>query len=152
MRPGQGILIGLPIAGFFVLVGIAVAVIFFIKWWRHRDYNYNDSIFGVWIGAVIVVGTIVITAASFWPYQKEYHYWTPVEGTVQDVSSRILPSGEAAEQKFVVRLADNPTLYGIQDTRAALLKRGDHVSLSCKRVWEFGSGEHGWDCRWGEYR
>jgi len=142
VKPGLGILIGLPVAAILALICVVLGI------WAARVEEYGLAVGG----AVAFVIVVAAAAVFFWPYQKEYHWWQPVEGYVERIDSRILPAGDRqVEQKFVVKLVGIPHPYGIQDTRAALLKKGDHVSLSCIRKWQFGSGDHGYDCRWGAY-
>lgn len=138
-----GILIGLPIAVVVILALIVCALLLFRA----------DETEGVVLGwlltvVVIVVVGILLSPLGYYPYEKEYHYWKPVNGTVAEVSKRIIPSGDGISQRYVVVLEDSPQQYGIDDTRASLLKEGDTVHLSCIREWEYAA-ESGWACRWG---
>lgn len=157
MRPSLGVLVGLPVVGILVLASLA-AVAFGVSMRRYprRDTFWgadDDRFLGAWLlgsGVVALVLTVSISAFAFWPYQKQYHWWQPVHGQVEQVSSRLLPAGErTVTQKFVVKLRNDPHPYGIDDTRASLLKPGDSVSLSCIRVYTYASGDNGYDCKWG---
>lgn len=145
MRPGLGIIIGIPFASLFVIL----CVLWIIGGAIVAKDDGPGFLYG---GIAALIVTLGITVFCFWPLQKEYHYWQPVEGTVAQISSRLLPSGNAMEQKYVVTLVGSTHPYGITDTRASLLDPGDKVSLSCIRQYEFGSGDHGFNCRWGAYR
>jgi hypothetical protein len=87
--------------------------------------------------------------ASTWPFKYDYHHWVTKQGAVTQVSSRIISKDDEVSQRFVVVLADGGT-YGVDDTRAALLKSGDQVRLKCKKEYEWGTAEasQGWGCKW----
>jgi hypothetical protein len=146
MTPTAGLSIGLPIIAAItvVMVGAIVACIL-----HNRSKGYNDTAHFEWVIGILLIIMLGFSAWGYWPYKQEYHYYKPVSGTVEDISSRITPTDKSVEQKFVVKLQDDPTLYGITDTRASLLKKGDTVSISCKREYEWGSTNHGWNCKWG---
>lgn len=116
--------------------------------------------FGIWdaydAGPLIVVGVVVIVVAiggyvwAMWPFAYDYHHWVDKKVRVAQVSSRLLSDGDnGISQKFVVRDVEGG-LYGIQDTRGALVKPGDVLKLRCKRAYQFGipRAADGWDCRW----
>lgn len=152
--PTLGTLIWVPIAIIIVIVGLWLAVKAALIWRGTRDDDYYSSsdaddawmFIGLFSGilALIVLGG---TLYGMWPYSWDYHHWSTVNGQVERVSSRLLPNGDAVEQKFVVILRDHGEPYGIQDTRASLLKPGDEVSLKCKKAYVFQS-QSGWDCNW----
>jgi hypothetical protein len=43
----------------------------------------------------------------------------------------------------------NGQQYGVDDTRAALVKVGDTVNLNCTKQFVFGSTNNGYACNWG---
>lgn len=140
-----GTLIGLPIAGFFVLLAvIALAV---------GIYLFCDdmpegiaTIFGALGALVLIVG---ITAFAYFPFDSDYHKWKVTTGDVQTVDKRMLATdGGGMEEKFVVTFKGDSMEYGVADTRAASLKKGDHLTLKCKRAFQF-TGTDGYDCVWG---
>lgn len=135
--PTLGLLIGGPLVGLIILFALAAAV------FGGDEYDRIGFIIG---GVGVALITAVIALSAFWPLRYEYHFWQPKNGVVQAVSQRLVPTDNGMEQKFVVVIDGQP--YGITDTRAALLKPGDPVSLSCKRAYQWGSADHGWDCRW----
>ncbi|GAB3156407.1 hypothetical protein GCM10027258_62800 [Amycolatopsis stemonae] len=98
---------------------------------------------------VLIAGAVV--AGAFWwgmyPWKSEYHHWNPVSGVVDTVDSRRVATGDqgATEDKFVVTFRGNPQQYGVLDTRAAGVKPGDTLSITCKRAYQW-SGTHGYDC------
>ena len=143
--PTLGLLVGLPLALLVVAICFALAI-----WARGReDYHgsYSDWPMVFWPALICGVVVLVGTAVAMFPYKYEYHSYRPVSGTVEQVNNRFLPSGDSVEQKFVVKLAGDPQPYGVQDTRAALLKPGDRVSLKCLKKWQW-SARAGYDCRW----
>lgn len=48
--------------------------------------------------------------------------------------------------RYVVVIEGQP--YGVDDTRAALLKVGDSVSLLCTKEFVWGSNNNGYACNW----
>jgi len=109
-----------------------------------------DGAIPFWGGVIAAVATIVVTIFAFWPFKHDYHYWVPKEGRVEKISNRFIKDGDSGvSQRFVVVLNGKP--YGIDDTRASLLKVGDQVRLRCKKEHQFMQpyDADGWACRWG---
>lgn len=142
-----GVLIGLPFAALAILVGIGMIVLGFALY--REGGAYGEDWMLMLGGAATVVSILVGTLYFMWPLDTEYHQWQPRAGTVEAVDKRILSSGDGIEEKFVVRLDDGQE-YGCQDTRCALVKAGDDLSLSCKRAWQY-TGRDGWDCRYADH-
>jgi hypothetical protein len=114
-----------------------------------RDGQGGDGGFIFGGLAVLVVVSVAWVWAS-WPLAYDYHHWVDKRVTVTEVSSRLLSDGDhGISQKFVVR-DPSGVFYGIQDTRAALIHKGDTVHLRCKKAYQYGvsRASHGWDCRW----
>ena len=131
-----GFTVGLWIAVIVAMVSIA-AIVVDIKW----DFD-GAGIVGGSLGLLI---TLVVVGISTWPWEAQYHQWRPVSGQVEEISSRMIADGKAMSQRFVVVIDGQP--YGIDDTRASLLKVGDEVSLMCIREWQWASTP-GDACRW----
>lgn len=146
---GLGIRIGLPISIIFILIFLIGTLLFAFAAKREGGTDRGDFFLYMWMLFGGLVITLSISAWSFWPLKREYHWWSDRVGTVQEISSRLAPNGSSMEQKYVVTLEGDPHPYGVLDTRASLLKKGDRVSLSCIRVYEFGSGDDGYNCKWG---
>lgn len=136
-----GALVGGPIWILLLIVGIAFSAYFIV--------DPDERGFGLTFlaGVLVVVG--IGGAVFLWPFQKEYHYWTPTSGVVESVDKRLVADGEGMSEKIVVRFEGDPQQYGITDTRAALLREGDTANLLCKRSHQFGPSVDGYDCRWG---
>jgi hypothetical protein len=100
-----------------------------------------------WIGCFALA--LIAQAGLWWgmyPWKAEYHQWRPVSGVVESADSRLMPAGDGSmEQKFVVSFKDNPQQYGVLDTRAAAVRPGDRLTITCVRRWQW-SGAHGYDC------
>lgn len=152
-----GIKIGLPFAifGFLLFSGWAV---YCTRYWLTFDpYKYHllDHKWAAgmwagisWLGVVLYVMSMLFV---YWPLDAAYHQYRPVSGTVDSISSRIVSSGDGgSDQNFVVTLTSGPQQYTIGDSRAALLKHGDHVSLFCVRQYDYGSNNAGYGCKWGK--
>lgn len=142
-----GVLIGLPI--YAVLLGVTIW--FLLKGVRGvwRD-GWKDR-YGMTYGALMTLAAGIalavmapIIAALYWPYKAEYHQWKPVEGKVTQIGSRLIGGGSTS-QRYVLAIDGQP--YGVDDTRASLVKVGDAVKLSCIREWQYASNP-GWACRW----
>lgn len=133
-----GVLIGLPIA---IIVAFAVLVVAVIAGLAKE--------WGTLAGCLGVLAVIaIITGFAFWPYESEYHQWRPHHGTIAAVQSRLVSAGDnGMNQKFVVRFEGNHQEYAVEDTRASLLKKGDKLTISCKKTWQW-SAAPGYDCRW----
>lgn len=143
------------IVGIILLV-LAVATLFFtavtIKGDSEDRREGPKWILGCLVAIVAVIGA---TIYGMWPLSHEYHYWIPKAGTVNSLDSRLVPSGSdgtSIETKFVVSFVEDPTRqqYGVLDTRAAGLKVGDRLTITCKREWQF-SGTDGYDCNFVDY-
>jgi len=117
-----------------------------------RPYGLETSItdwkFGVAIGAILspILAAILFLGILF-PYDLDYHRYVVVQGKVEQVASRQISDGKAMSQRYVVILNGRP--YGVDDTRAALLKAGDDVTLSCIKDYQWAA-ESGWVCNWGQ--
>lgn len=157
-----GVLVGLPVAAVIALLMLTLTVGLLIFGIRNQslpdwDYSYTWSHrrFGFTWASVTFACLLAFCAGmvwTYWPLSAEYHQYRPVSGTVAQVGNRFVSAGGqgGTNQKFVVTLTSGPQQYGITDTRAALLKPGDHVSLRCIRVYEYGSNDAGYDCKWGQ--
>lgn len=133
-----------------LIVALAVATYLFRRWEiTERGDRYGDPAIakGLWI--TMLAGIVLASAGLWWgmyPWKAEYHQWRPVTGRVTTVDSRMVPAGEhGMEQKFVVMFDGNPQQYGVIDTRAAGVKPGDQLTITCVRRWQW-AGEHGYDC------
>lgn len=136
-----GVLVGVPVVAICLIVGVAL-----IYLGVRTDNSYGDGSFLMWGGIATVVITVGIAAYGFYPYSGEYHRWHETSGKVTEVSSRFLGGDKSTTQKFVVRFA-NGDERGCLDTRCALVKVGDRLTLTCKRQWQF-AGQDGWDCNY----
>lgn len=96
-------------------------------------------------GLVALLVTVAIFLWAMWPFNSEYHQWRAVNGTVEKISSRMVSSDSSMSQRYVVVI--DGQAFGVDDTRASLLKKGDKVSLKCKRDFVFQSTS-GWVCNW----
>lgn len=158
-RWSLGVWIGIPVTGFLVLIVLLVLVVGILlrvkgktKEEKRAIDRYtmspDDRRAGFWIivGSVISLFLIaVVFVVLFWPFQTEYHKWMPHSGTVALIDERILTQDKSVEQKFVVQFTGSDAQYGCTDTRCANVEKGDHLTLSCKRVWQY-TGTHGYDC------
>jgi hypothetical protein len=92
---------------------------------------------------------LLLVAVGMWPWKHDYHYWIDKRGTIEQVSKRLVSDGDnGMQEKIVVRL--DTGVFGVTETRATLLKRGDKIHLRCKRAYEWGTPyqAHGWDCKY----
>lgn len=139
-----GTLVGVPLLAIVLVIGIGIGVML-LKSSYSGDHGAG---LGFLLGTPVAV--LLCAVIFLWPFSKEYHYWTPVTGTVEQVDKRLVADGEGMSEKIVVRFKDDPQQYGIEDTRAALLKPGDEATLLCKKAHQWGPSVDGYDCRWGE--
>jgi membrane protein implicated in regulation of membrane protease activity len=140
-----GILIGIPVLLLIVIPLIVLIVISFTKEF-HESYGWSSwGLVRVWASVVLVL-VLLFAAAAYYPWKAEYHKWETTSGTITQVDSRLLGGDNNVTERFVVRF-DNGALRACDDTRCALLEEGDHLTLKCKRHWQF-AGEDGYDCNY----
>jgi hypothetical protein len=104
------------------------------------------------VGAFLVPGALVlafITQIGFMMvgYNSDYMAYKPVSGKVEQIASRQIADGKGMSERFVFKI--NGQQYGVDDTRAALVKVGDTVNLNCTKQFVFGSTNNGYACNWG---
>jgi hypothetical protein len=155
-RYSIGTWVGLPIAIVVLATAaliLAVAVRLIVKNWNPETGNgdafASATLWG--IGALIAVTvTAVVFAATWWPFNWEYHQWRPVRGEVTQIDKRMLSDGDKGmSEMFVVRFADRPDEYRCDDSRCAAVKPGDVLELTCKKKWQW-TGTHGRECSFVE--
>lgn len=142
-RWSLGVLIGLPVLA-LILVACLAATIKGISVVRNGD---GEGWLLVGLGVGLGLFAIVVAAFGYWPYKAEYHQWRTVQGVVQDVNKRLIAEDKSMSERYVFKIDGTP--YGVDDTRASLVKPGDTVRLSCKREWQYASAS-GWACRWDQ--
>ncbi len=134
------------IAALLLLAGVVATIATF----RDRDGDWGVVALTA-LGTGVAVGAI--TLAAMWPLKYEYHHYVSKSGTVETVNKRLVGVGSenGASERYVVKFTDDPYPYGIDDTRAALLKPGDPVGIKCKKEHQFFQPHEadGWACRWG---
>ena len=145
-----GVLVGGPVAAITIIVALVVAMWFALGAWRERR-AHGDPV-DCLVAAAIALGVAVIAGAlaaapgtGFYPYDSEYHQWREVAGVVEQVDSRQIADGKGMSERYVLVIDGQP--FGVDDTRAATVRKGNEVKLSCKREWQYAS-ESGWGCRW----
>ncbi len=137
-----------------LLVILALAFLFcFLAWRAAREDHSPDAgpLLAGWLfAAILIVSTVVGTWWGMYPWKAEYHRWRTVSGVVATVDSRLTGTADGSmEDKFVVTFEGDGQQYGLPDTRAAALRKGDHLTINCVRIWQW-SGSHGYDCRFVE--
>lgn len=138
-------------AGLTVTIVLAVICLAVVAWGlvysRTAAYDAVDGWWLVGVGAVGLLITVAAAAIAFYPYDMQYHRYKPVTGTVEESTARMLASGDGGStQQFAVRFVGSPQVYRCDDTRCALVKPGDRLSLNCIRDYEYASTS-GWRCR-----
>ena len=152
-----GVLVGIPISALFIigLTGIGLAIILASRRTAKPRADGTHHPFHFWAGEFIPLGWFSLGIAIVWagiaavayiPYGKDYHYWTPVTGAVEEIDSRLISSGDGMAERYVFTIDGQP--YGVDDTRAATVDEGDRVALLCKKEWQWQAAD-GWGCRWG---
>lgn len=152
-----------------LLLLILVAVFFALRSWASRkeaalpdeprsssyvaDYTYREAVGEIraarissWLAPALIAIVAAVTWWGMYPWKSEYHHWVPKSGTVARVDSRLVSDGDKSMQtKFVVMFSGDDQQYGVLDTRAAGVKTGDRMTVTCVRIWQF-SGTDGYDC------
>ena len=128
------------------LVGVA------LLWrWHRTTERGGDGDWGMSLAFAIGAAVFAIPALFgafyvLWPFDWDYLSWHRVDGKVDEVSSRLTPQDKGMAQRFVLVVDGRP--YAVDDTRAALVKAGDSVTLACKKEYQYAA-ESGWACNWG---
>jgi len=127
--------------------GIALSVVLLKK-----SFSQNDPE-DYWIGsgavALFAIPMLILPliGLSLVGFSGDYMAYKPVSGQVEQIASRQIASGKAMETRYVFQINGEP--YGVDDTRAALVKSGDNVSLNCVKEFVWGSTNNGYACNWG---
>lgn len=84
---------------------------------------------------------------GMYPWRAEYHQWRPASGVVATVDKRLVSNANSMsmDEMFVVRFQGSQQQYGVLDTRAAGVRAGDRLSITCVKRWQW-SGTHGLEC------
>jgi len=154
-RWSLGTLIGLPMLGLLLVILIGLTVWMFILWRgeRRKRGGYNEAGAALTLfllGILAIVSTLGGTAWGMWPYDSEYHQWRETSGTVEAIDSRLVGANKSTTERFVVTF-DGGRQRACDDTRCAQVHEGDHLTLICKRAWQW-AGEHGYDCNYVAHR
>lgn len=141
----------IPAGGLITLV----ALVILIAGMRHEpngfgydDFRLNAGFGG---GTALVVGLLLLVfpliGLSLVGFNGDYMAYKPISGQVQDIASRQIADGKGMSTRYVVQINGAP--YGVDDTRAALVKKGDTVNLNCVKEFVWGSTNNGYACNWG---
>jgi len=106
------------------------------------DWGIGVISFGI---IALICGGLAIWGA--FPWDTTYHKYYHVTGQVEQIGSRQVASEKAMYTRYVFTIKGKP--FGVDDTRASLVKPGDNVSLQCSRDYQY-AGAPGWVCEWGE--
>lgn len=149
-----------PTAGLFVGWGLGilaatilvVAVGLLIAAIASRDGCRKDTFLHamVWclpVGIVLGAGTLV----SMWPLKYDYHHWAPKSGMVSEVNKRLVSDNDHGVQEAYL-ITVNGHLYSVNEARGGAVKPGDYIKLKCKKAYNWGSSNHGWDCKWEQLK
>jgi hypothetical protein len=124
-------------------IGLAtLAVIGFLRARRSSDYWSSGWSITSGFSALCAAFCLIPAIIGLVPFKADYLRFQEVRGTVAQVESMRL------EENFVLTFEGNPQPYKITDTRAALVKPGDELSLLCVKQWEWASTNHGYACKW----
>jgi hypothetical protein len=164
-QPSIGLLVGVP-AAVVAFAACVTAIVLGIRAKRgfvasgkakKGTYGYQDTYLLSLFLRVGGIGAAVVTVAaalwSFYPWSTEYHMWRTIHGSISQISNRFIASGSdggGSTQRFVVIFNGDTGQYSCDDTRCALLKVGDDLTISCKRAWQY-SGTPGYDCSFVDF-
>jgi hypothetical protein len=133
-----------------VFVLLFIVCVLATLWFLCGSDPYGDNGLAAFLFAAAAMFILVCCTLGYYPYQGDYHTWSTKDGTVLQITSRFVGSGDGTQQKYAVQL-DDGNVYGCLDTRCSLVKAGDYLKLSCKKAYEFRSTS-GWDCRFRDWR
>lgn len=115
-------------------------------------YTRTDKTMRAWALSYSAVSFIIAALFFFggtWPLDMSYHHQYRVTGTITHIASRLKEHGSGMSQRYVFSIKGLPSGYGVDDTRAALKKVGDHVDLMCQKEYVYNSIS-GYSCNWHE--
>lgn len=141
-----GTLLAFPL-GVLAIVALLVVAVVLLVIRRTADRYDRGIILAFAIGSfVAALVALLIVAFGMYPYKAEYHQWRDVSGVVATTNSRLIAGDHATDQKFVVSFVGAPDKqFGCNDTRCAGVRPGDHLTITCKRTWQW-FGTPGYDC------
>lgn len=111
---------------------------------------FNES----WLaGIASEIVTVVLTGAFmflvWFPFGYAYNHYVPVSGTVTQVNSRFIASGNGGStQYWAIWFGNMP--YKCDDTRCGGLHAGSKVTLLCEKEFQFNAPQQGYICNWGK--
>lgn len=142
-----GTYIGIPVT-VLILTTLALLLVKAIRW--GADY-YDEELRRIAVVGIVasIVATVGVFIGAWWPFDMDYHRWHEKAGPVETAERRLLGGESGMSEVFVIKFADDPTLYRCDDTRCALAKPGKEIRLLCKPVWEYAAVD-GWACRYGQ--
>ena len=144
-----GYIIGVPIIAVLALIALAVAVVSTVKWLGGKGYYAEDWALGTILGGIFALILGGLTFALAFPFDTSYHRYYKVSGQVEQIQHRLIKAGNGMAERYVFVIDGKP--YAVDDTRATLTKKGDHVSLWCSKEYQY-MGDSGWACEWGVAR
>jgi len=129
------------------VIALAIAIVLLAK--ARKAYDPENFWLGAGVLGMFAIPAIAcpVIGMALVGYSGEYMAYKPVSGTVEQVASRQIADGKAMSQRFVFKI--NGQEYGVDDTRASLVKAGDAVNLNCAREFVWGSTNNGYACNWG---
>lgn len=141
----------------FIPLGVIVLITgtcFGVAAVRHKPRSdYDDFRVWTWLvgGFCLLAGLLMLVlplvGLSLVGFNGDYMAYKPISGQVQDIASRQIADGKAMSTRYVLMIDGQP--YGVDDTRAALVKEGDTVNLNCTKEFVWGSTNNGYACNWG---
>jgi hypothetical protein len=140
------------VVGIVLLCIAAVLLVIALIAWIGTAIEVFDGDLSTLFGAMAFVAALIaaafpIVGFSVVGWSPDYLAFHPVHGVVQQIASRQISEGKGMSQRYVFTIDGQP--YGVDDTRAALVKPGDAVSLNCTREFVWGSTNNGYACNWG---
>jgi hypothetical protein len=137
------------IVGIVVLSASVLALIIGVLLIVFGDKSYGDAAFGgvVTVACALLFGFLAQCGFMTVGYSGDYMAYKPISGQVQDIASRQIATGSSMSTRYVLQINGQP--YGVDDTRAALVKKGDAVNLNCVKEFVWGSTNNGYACNWG---
>jgi hypothetical protein len=133
----------IPLGLIFLLIAIGLTVSACNAY--EPEFHWMGAGFLALFGIPMLI--LPLIGLSLVGFSGDYMAYKPVSGQVQEIASRQIASGKAMETRYVFNIDGQP--YGIDDTRAALVKPGDTVKLNCVKEFVWGSTNNGYACNWG---
>jgi len=137
----------------YIFLPVVTLILIGLAWvcWTNRDDTYEAGMYRVGLAGSLLL--VPVWLVLWWwsmafTTSGDYHAWNTKQGTVEQIGKRLIATDSGMSERYVLTLDGTP--YGVDDTRASIVAKGDMVQLRCKKDYQWGvpRESHGWACRY----